>query len=76
MTGSPPVIIERTAEVAMKVHLKTKEMGEDVQPSLCKQKYLFFIYHTLSIFRIKARTHDKIILEAVESSENLVIPHP
>lgn len=76
MTGSPPVIIERTAEVAMKVHLKAKEMGEHVQPSLCKQKYLFFIYHTLSIFRIKARTHYKIVLEAVESSENLIVPHP
>lgn len=36
MAGSPPVVIEWTAEVAMKVHLKAKEMGKHIQTSLCK----------------------------------------
>ena len=76
MAGSTPIVIERASEVAMKVYLKAEEMGKHIQTSLCKQKYLFFIYHTLSIFRIKARTHYKIVLEAVESSENLIVPHP
>ena len=45
MAGSPPIVIEWTAEVSVKVHLKAKEMGKYIQTSLCKQKNLFLFYH-------------------------------
>jgi len=35
MARSPPIVIERASEVAMKVYLKAEEMGKHIQTSLC-----------------------------------------
>ena len=39
MAGSPPIVIERASEVAMKVYLKAEEMGKHIQTSLEKPLY-------------------------------------
>lgn len=36
MAGSPSIVIEWTSEIAMKIYLKAKEVGEHIQTFLCK----------------------------------------